>query len=198
MIKNKEITRLEHSRVKLSLTIDKESAEKEYADILADYAKKAQMPGFRKGKVPPSVLERKFGDSIKAEAVEKIIEESLKTVFEEIEEKPLSFEAPELQEEYKLSFDEDFSFAVAYDIYPTVDLGPYTGLTVEKPRVKITEDDEKRELDALVEQNSFIVEKEGVAEKDNRVTVDCWELDEAGGEVPNSRKPDMSLTVGGG
>ncbi|MCL1817843.1 MAG: trigger factor [Spirochaetaceae bacterium] len=198
MIKNKEITRLEHSRVKLSLTIDKESAEKEYSGLLAKYSKEAHIAGFRKGKVPPAVLERKFGDSIKAEAAEKIIEENLKTVFAEIEEKPITFEAPELQDDYKLSFDEDFSFAVAYDIFPAVDMGPYTQLTVEKPQVNITEDDEKRELDALVEQNSFVVEKDGTAEKDNTATVDFWELDETGEEIPGSRKQDMPFTVGGG
>jgi trigger factor len=198
VIKNKEITRLEHSRVKLSLTIEKETAQKEYDSLLKDYSKKMQMPGFRKGKVPPAVLERKFGDSLKAEAAEKIIEDSLKTVFEEIEEKPMTYEAPELQEDYKLSFDQDFSFTVAYDTFPKVEVGPYTGLTIEKPAVKISEEDEKRELDVLVEQNSFIVEKDGQAEKDNTATVSYWEIDEGGAEIPNTKKTDMPLVVGSG
>ena len=197
VIKNKEIVHLEHSRVKLSLTIDKESVQKEYAALLADYSKQAHIAGFRKGRVPAAVLERKFGESIKAEASEKIIESSLKTAFDEIEEKPLHYETPKLEGDFELSFDKDFFFAVSYDIFPKVDMGPYTGLTLEKPLIKITEEDEKRELDVLVEQNAFVVEKDGAAEKTNTATVDFWELDEAGKEIPNSRKQDMTLTVGG-
>jgi trigger factor len=197
VIKNKEITRLEHSRVKLSITIDKDAAEKEYANLLADYAKKTQLPGFRKGKVPPSILERKFGEIFKAEVAEKIIKDSLTAVFEEIEEKPLIYEAPELQEDYKITFGEDFFFAVAYDTFPKVELGPYTGLTVEKPVVKISGEDETRELEAIVEQNSFIVEKDGAAEKGDTATIDCWEVDAAGEEIANTKKQDMPLEVGG-
>ncbi|MDR1626762.1 MAG: trigger factor [Spirochaetia bacterium] len=198
MIKNKEITHLEHSRVKLTLTIEKEAAAEEYSKLLSDYSKKIQLPGFRKGKVPVAVLERKYGDSLKAEVVQKIIEDSLKTVFQDIEEKPLPYMVPELQEDYKLGLDQDFCFTVAYDIFPTVELGPYTGLTVEKPSVKITGDDQKRELEVLVEQNSFIVEKDGAAEKDNTATLAYWELDEAGAEIPNTRKKDIPLVVGAG
>jgi trigger factor len=180
------------------LTIDRETAQKEYESLLKNYSQKMQLPGFRKGKVPPAVLERKFGDSLKAEAAEKHNEDSLKTVFEEIEEKPITFEAPELQEDYKLTFDQDFSFAVAYDTFPKIEVGPYTGLNIEKPAVKIAEEDEKRELDALVEQNSFIVEKDGQAEKENTATVSYWEADEAGAEIPNTKKTDIPLIVGSG
>ncbi|MDR1316906.1 MAG: trigger factor [Spirochaetales bacterium] len=198
MIKNKEITPLEHSRVKLSLTIEKEAAAREYAGILGEYSKKIQLPGFRKGKVPSAVLERKFGDSLRAETIQKIIEGSLKSAFEEIAEKPLPYAVPELQDDYKLSLDEDFTFVVAYDIFPKLELGPYTGLSVERPSIKITGDDLKRELDAIVAQNSFVVEKDGAAEKDNMAVINCWELDGEGTEIPHTRKTDLPLTVGAG
>jgi trigger factor len=198
VIKNKEIIHLEHSRVKLSVTIGKEDAAQEYNKILGDYSKKIQLPGFRRGKVPAPVLERKFGDSIKAETMEKIIESSLKTVFEEIEEKPLAYAVPELQEGCTLTPDQDFSFTVTYDIYPKIELGPYTGLALEKPSIRITEDDLKRELDVLVEQNSFLVEKSGAAEKEDMATVNYWEIDEAGTEIPHTRKTDRPSIVGAG
>jgi trigger factor len=198
VVTNKEIQHLDKSQVKLSITVNKEDAEKEYRTILADYAKKAQIDGFRKGKVPPEVLERKFGEGIKAEAGQKVIEESLKTVFEEIEEKPLPYSVPELNEDFELSFDKDFSFSVTYDVFPKIELGPYTGLDVEEPVVKISAEDEKRELDALVEQNSFVVEKEGAAAKEDIATVSYWETDDTGDEVPNTRKQDFVLTIGSG
>lgn len=198
MIKSKEISHLDNSQVKLSITINKEDAEKEYRGILSEYAKKAQIDGFRKGKVPPAVLERKFGEGIRAEASQKLIEDSLKSIFEEIEEKPLPYSMPDLQDDFELAFDKDFSFTVTYDIFPKIELGPYTELTVEEPAVKITAEDEKRELDALVEQNSFVVEKDGAAAKEDTATVNYWELDEAGAEIPQTRSQDFVFAIGSG
>lgn len=198
MIINKEVDRLENSQVKLSVTVDREAAEKEYRTLLANYARNAQIDGFRRGKVPPLVLERKFGEGIRAEAGQKIIEESLKTIFQEIPEKPLPFAAPELQEDLQLSFDKDFSFSVVYDIFPTIEMGPYTGLTVEEPVVKVTEEDEKRELEILVDQNSFVVEKDSGAARGDTATVTYRELDPSGAEVPGSRKEDFVFVIGSG
>ena len=198
MIANKEIQHLDKSQVKLSITVKKDDAEKEYRKLLAEYSQKAQIDGFRRGKVPATVLERKFGEGIKAEVGQKLIEESLKEAFEEIEEKPLPYAHPELQEDFELSFDKDFSFSVTYDIYPKIEIGPYTGLTVEQPEVEITAEDEKRELDALVEQNSFVVEKDGAAAKDDSATLTYWEQDEQGAEVPNTKRQDFAFVIGSG
>lgn len=198
VVANKEIQHLDKSQVKLSVTVRKDDAEKEYRKLLAEYSGKAQISGFRRGKVPAEVLERKFGEGIKVEAGQQIIEDSLKEIFSEIEEKPLPYSVPELQDDLEFSFDKDFCFSVTYDIYPKIEVGPYTGLTVEQPEVDVTEDDEKRELDALVEQNSFIVEKDGAAAKDDSATVNYWEVDDQGNEIPNTKRQDFTFVVGSG
>ena len=60
----KEVTALANSSVKLSVTIAKEDTEQSYKETLAKYAKSVQIPGFRKGKVPVPVLERKYGEPL--------------------------------------------------------------------------------------------------------------------------------------
>ena len=72
MVASKEIKCLEKSRVELSVKVDKEFVKKEYDELLAKYSKTAHIKGFRPGKVPASVLERKFGDSLVNEAGFKI------------------------------------------------------------------------------------------------------------------------------
>ena len=67
-----EFTKLEKSAVKLTVTIAKKDVEESYKTTLSKYVKNAQIPGFRKGHVPASVLERKFGESIKADSFEYI------------------------------------------------------------------------------------------------------------------------------
>ena len=91
MIKDKKVEKLENSAVKLTVTVDQDAVAKEYKDLVSGYAKNAQIKGFRKGKVPTEVLERKFGDSFRFETMQKVLEESLRTVFDEIDEKPLPY-----------------------------------------------------------------------------------------------------------
>jgi trigger factor len=65
----KEFKSLEKSAVELTVTIEKAEVESAYKSTLANYVKHAQIPGFRKGHVPQNVLERKYGESIKADTI---------------------------------------------------------------------------------------------------------------------------------
>jgi trigger factor len=203
MIASKEIKPLENSAVQLTVTVEKEAAKKEYNDLLKVYAQKAQIRGFRKGKVPASILEKKYGEGIREEATVKLIEESLKKVFEEIEEKPLPYSQPELAEEKELEKIEDgkdYTFSVVYDVFPEVTLGAYEGFEIEVPDVKIKKEDETRELDQIREQNSMVVEKPDGAKaaKEDNLTITYAELDEEGNEIEGSRREDFVFTVGSG
>ncbi len=203
MVTNKEVENLENSSVKLTVTVDKDEAKSKYDELLKKYAKQAHIKGFRKGKVPTNVLEQKYGQGIKEEAMVNIIEESLKQVIDEVEDdkKPLPYSRPALADEdnTELSFYEDFTYAVTYDIYPEVKVGEYKGLEIEVPQVKVKKEDEERELESIRDQNSMVVEKEGGAvEKDDIVTVDYVELDDNDQEVEGTERSDFVFTVGTG
>ena len=158
MVADKKVKELEGARAELTITVDAASVEKAYAAQLAKYAKEVQIDGFRKGKVPASVLERKFGDSIREESTFKVMEEGLEEALKDIpdNQKPIPFSTPELQnEESLLPFkkDQDVTFSVIYDIYPRVELPEYKGLTVEVPTVEITDKDVE-DKDSLVVYSS--------------------------------------------
>ncbi len=200
MIANKDIERLDNSAVKLTVTVEQSALKQEYDDLLAKYAKSAQIKGFRKGKVPASVLERKFGEGIKQEAAANSIEKSLKELFDEIEEKPLPYVTPELQdEELDPDLDKDLTFTVTYDIFPEIKLGEYKGLDIEVPKVTVTKEDEQRELDEIRDRNAVVTDKldETVA-KDDIVTIDYAELDEKGEEKEETKREGFVFTVGTG
>ena len=59
MVVSKEIARLEHSAVKLTVTVGKNDVKGQYDDLIKSYGKSIQIKGFRKGMVPRDVLERK-------------------------------------------------------------------------------------------------------------------------------------------
>jgi trigger factor len=199
VVADKKIERIENSAVKLQITVKQADAKSEYDKLLQDYSKKAQIKGFRKGKVPVNILERKFGEGLKVEAGQNIIEECLKEVFDKIEEKPLPYAMPELDGELEFDFDKNFSFTVTYDVYPEIELGTYKELEIEESVVKILKEDETRELKAIQEQNAVVFEKEdGPVKKDNTVIINYVELDDDGNEKEETRAQDFTLTVGSG
>ena len=204
MAVSKEITRLEKSSVRLSLTIPKEDVASGYQGVLGEYTKNAQLPGFRKGKVPPAVLERKFGDSLKSEALGKILEKAMEEVFDgdmlSIDERPLQYSQPRMENEPKLDFEQDLVFSLVYDVRPTVSLGQWKGLEVEVPESEIGDDDIARELEAVRERNSFVLDRDDGAQAQDGdiVTISYCELDENGEALPDTGRDDFAYTLGSG
>lgn len=202
MIVNKNLENLENSAVKLTVTVSKDAVNKEYSDLLGKYSKSAHIKGFRKGKAPASVLEQKFGDSIKGEATMNLMENGLKEAYEDVEKKPLPYATPVLQEddeEVLIELDKDFTFAVVYDTMPDVKIGEYKGIEIESPVCKIMKKDVDRELETLREQNAVVVEKtEGKAAKGDIVNIDYVELDADGNEIEDTKREDFVFTIGTG
>ena len=200
----KKFTPLEKSSVKLTLSIPKEDAQAEYQTLLNDYCKKLQLPGFRKGKVPREVLERKFGESLKGEALSVIIEKAVGEVFDDEElsrqERPLPYSRPELGETPALDFDKDLEFSLVYDVLPAITIGAWKGLTVEAPDAEISDEDIKRELEQLRERNAIVLDRDDDARAQNNdvVTVDYWELGDTGEPLPNGGRSDFAFTLGTG
>jgi len=201
MVTQKDVQNLEHSSVKLTITVDGAEAQKKYDELLKKYAKSAHIKGFRKGKVPPKILEQKYGEGIRQEATIEVIDAGLKEALEDVEQQPLPYAQPRLDDEENIDMTpgQDFTFSVIYDVYPDIEVGEYKGLEVEVPDVKVLKKDEKRELENIQEQNSMVVEKQGgKVEKDDIVTIDYVELDEGGNEKPDTSRSDFVFTVGTG
>lgn len=161
----------ENSQIVLKVTIDKGEVKKSYQDILIDTQKNIQMPGFRKGKVPVSILEMRFKDSLLAEASSKLIDDSYKEVIEKVEKKPLNFATPKLEEFKKMDLNEDFVYQVTYDVYPDIKIGEYKGIEVEKDEITVTDEDINKEIEGFVKEFATIESKEGNIEDNDVVQV---------------------------
>ena len=203
MVTEKNVKELENSQASLTLTVDAATIEKAYQERLAKYAKTIEMPGFRKGHVPTSVIERKFGKGIREESTFDCMEENLKETIETLEDsqKPLPYSVPELQDEESLrpfKKDSDITFTVKYDIYPKFDLPQYTGLEVEVNKGEVTEEDINSEIKKLQDQNAMVVKKNGPAAEGDIVNVDYSELDAEGNVIENTERKGFTFTLGSG
>jgi len=201
---SKEIVRLEHSAIKLSVTVAKADVRAQYDELIASYAKNVQLPGFRKGKVPREVLERKFGESLKGELVGRVMEKAIQELMEAedfpAESKPIAYSTPSVTDEPQLDFDRDLSFSVTYDAFPAVQVGNYKGLEIETPLADIGSEDLNRELDQIRERNAIVLDKDDgeKAVSGDVVTVSYSELDEEGAVIGGTERQDYVFTLGTG
>ena len=201
MVADKKLTELENSQMALTITVDAETLEKAYNEKLSKYTKEIQLPGFRKGKAPSSMIEKKFGDAIREEISFDTMETELKGVIETLEndQKPLPYCTPVLQDEEKLvpfKKNEPVTFTVHYDVRPKFELAQYTGLEVEFKDAKVTESDIDAEVKKYQEQNAMVIAKDGAVEKGDIVTCDYAEIGEDGSEVASTSRKDFTFTVG--
>jgi trigger factor len=195
----KEVELLENSQVKLKVRIPGDDIRKEYDALLKEYCSKARLPGFRKGKVPPDVLVRKLGPALLEETRVQVLEKSISEVLEGVEKKPLPYGSPDVKADEALALGKDYSFEIVYDTYPTVELGPYTGIEFDQPEYEISDEDIGRELETVREQNALFTEKAGgVVETGNIVNIDYHELDNDGNEKPGTRREAFVFEVGTG
>ncbi len=201
----KKIEKLENSAVKLTVTVPQKEVQSNYNQIVNKYAKTIQIPGFRKGKAPVAVLERKFGEALKADIASDIIEKALEEVFSDIDKndeanRPLPYAQPKMDEAPKLDINSDFSFSLTYDVMPQVDVKHIESVTIKEPQVKIGEAELKEELEAIRERNAVVIDKKDTeaAAKDDIATVDYWEIDDDGKEADKSKREDFTFTIGSG
>jgi trigger factor len=201
---SKELKHLEHSVVQLTLTIGKNDVRSHYDELIGEYVKSAVIPGFRKGKVPRGVLERKFGEALKEEALSKVINKALTEVFDgenfAREDKPLPYSTPRLEGEPALDFNKDLSFSVIYDVLPKVTVGIWKGLEVEVPDVSVSDEDIARDLSSIQERNALVLDRDddAVSAKNDVVTIDYCELDTDGNPAENTNRKDFVFTLGSG
>ncbi|MBN2810767.1 trigger factor [Treponema zuelzerae] len=199
---NKQFTKLEKSRVQLDVTIGKEEIAKGYSDLLQKYSRTMQLPGFRKGKVPVAVLEKKYGEALKGDVAGDIMEKALGEIFEASNEheRPLPYSQPVLDKAPEFDLEKDLSFSVTYDVFPEVKLGKVDGFKLALPVVAIGDAEMKEELEAIRERNAIVVDcNDGdKAKKDFIATVNYSELDDSGAEIAGTQRQDFVFTIGTG
>lgn len=200
MISSKNIERLEHSAVKLSVVVPRDQVKNVYDGMLAEYARDVRIDGFRRGHVPASVLLRKFGEELKIEAMSRVMEKAVEEAVKDLEEKPLAYATPTLDGTPDFDAEKDFAFAVSYDIFPSVSIGEWKGLEIEVPQAEISAEDEERELAELRERNAIVVERDDSAQaaKGDVLTVAYREISAEGAAVPGSERTDFTFELGTG
>ena len=200
---SKKIEELEKSAVKLTVTVAKEDVAENYNQIITKYAKNAQIPGFRKGHVPVAVLERKYGNALKADVTADIIDKALNELFSDENEKeirPLPYAQPQMESMPEFDTTKDLTFTVTYDVFPKVKDIDLKGVSIKETQSEVGDKELEEELKAIQERNATVIDKKDdeTAEKDNIVTINYAELGEDGKVIESSKREGFVFTIGTG
>ncbi|WP_421918017.1 trigger factor [Marinifilum sp.] len=126
-------TNIDDLNAVIKLQIVKEDYESRVNDVLKDYRKKANINGFRQGKVPMGVIEKMYGTPVLAEEVNKLLSEELTKYIRENDLKILGEPLPNETEQKEINWGTDTDFEFAFDIA----LAPEYNLNLSK-RDKLT------------------------------------------------------------
>ncbi|EKE01046.1 MAG: hypothetical protein ACD_21C00232G0006 [uncultured bacterium] len=131
---------------KLTITVLADRIENEAQAKLHKIAATAKMPGFRPGKVPFAMLQKRYSDSAHADTIEKLMRE---TYAEAVKQEKLNPAGMPRIEIISAKQKEPFIYSAVLEIYPEVKLGDLGQIKVEKTVAKLTDDDVNEMLEKL-------------------------------------------------
>lgn len=130
----------------LDILVEPERVKNKISELTETYAKRAEVPGFRKGKAPKPVLEKRYGSALEAAALEQLIDEVYKETIEEKQIKPLT--TPKVTD-YNLSEDKQLSFKISFEIIPDFELKEYKNLKLKRQEPTGFDEEFERRLKLL-------------------------------------------------
>ena len=114
--------------------------------ILQSLAKKARIDGFRKGKIPATILRQRFGASAKADATNEVVSETLEEALTDADVSPAA--QPSLTNVDTESSD-NFIYTIEFEVYPEVSVAPLSSLNIDQISATVSDEDEERALQDL-------------------------------------------------
>ncbi len=155
----------------LRIELESEKVNKVWEAVTADYTKFAKLPGYRAGKAPKAVIEKKFKKEIREELEKKLLSDSCR---EAISEKKLRVLSLAQIDDVELAEDKTMKFTATLVTHPDFELPTYKGLVVPLKPTDVTEAEIDESLENLRDQAadfSDITEDRG-AQMDDFVVVD--------------------------
>ncbi len=137
----------------LVLDIPAEEVSKAYRTVTGNYRKYAKIPGFRAGKVPDSVIRRRYADGIRKEVVDSLLPERFNKAVLDLGIKPVG--EPRVTE-LTIEDGQPLHVKAVFEFIPEFSIEDYQKVTVEKPPVEVAEEEFRRELEHLRESHATI------------------------------------------
>lgn len=168
------VEKLSPTRVKLSITVTPDELKPSIDHAYQHIAEQVNVPGFRKGKVPPPIIDQRIG---RAEVLNHAVSEGLDRFYREAADaekvRPLGRPQADVTTwPSEKDFSGDLQFTVEVDVRPDFALPNYEGLKLEVDPVEVTPDDVESELENLRTRFGTLVTVDRPAKTGDFVSID--------------------------
>jgi trigger factor len=187
-----EITKSEgvERRIRVSVPAADVSAETE--KIARRYASSARLPGFRKGKAPSAMVRKRFAEEIRKDTIESLLREAYETV---VTREKLQLVTQPHAHDVKFAEGEPLTFEIHCEVRPEITLSRVHGFSVSRPKITVTDDMVREQIDQLREARASWAPVEERPLEGDLVTVALASA-EANGEVGEANEYKIELGKG--
>ncbi|MDZ7338154.1 MAG: trigger factor [candidate division KSB1 bacterium] len=176
----------------ITITFPAESVVPRLDEAYARYQKRLNLQGFRKGKVPRSLLRDMFGKEIEGAVFEQLVEEVYPGIIAEYQLKPVG-SANITETTYEP--DKGLKVTLIVDVEPDIRVERYKGLTVEHEVYQVGDRDVDEMLEKIRRDNAMVTPVEGGAELGDIVAMDVQRLDRTGVPILGERYEDRRIEL---
>ncbi|HTU50636.1 MAG TPA: trigger factor [Acidobacteriaceae bacterium] len=138
----------------VDVEVPADEVSRAFATVVKQYRRAARIPGFRAGKVPESVIRRKFADQIQQDVLEQILPPHFRAEIEKQGVQPVS--QPQVTSMHLVD-GEPMRFQAAFEVLPAIDIAGYDQVKVDRPNTTLDDAEFESEL-AHVRDSHAIME----------------------------------------
>ncbi|MDD6088328.1 MAG: trigger factor [Desulfovibrionaceae bacterium] len=187
------------TRKTLTLSFTAEEVNALLDEGVASYRNDVALPGFRKGKVPATMIEKRFGDEIRATVTQNTLQKNVDAALREKNLRPVGG----MNADYSTLFARNIGFAckVTFDTLPEIDFPVYEGVEVNQDKVAdVTDADVAAVLDQLQHNYADVVNASEVRcpKEGDAAVVDYEGFDEKGEPVADVKGVNLTVNIGKG
>lgn len=184
-----EIAKHEHE---LEVTLTYDEIKPEIEEAYNKERKKISIDGFRKGKAPLHVIKKMYGESIEFQAAESISNKKFWDIADADGLKPIS--TPKLVD---IDFvqGEKLHFKVSYEVKPELELIDYKDLEIEKPILKVRDEDVESELTRTLKSHVIYIETDVIEDNKCRFVANLQRVNEDLTPFEGSRTENLTVDL---
>ncbi len=164
-----EVVKLEGLSRRLSVVVPAQRFQEAYKERLKEVAKNVRIPGFRSGKIPFDVIEKKFGKIVMGDVASELMQAGFQQA---VTDNQLKVAGSPRVTPGPIVKDQDLKFEVAFETVPEINLADFHQAKVEKFQAEVTEEDMQRMLGKLRRQHAHWHPVSRAAALEDRVKID--------------------------
>lgn len=188
-----KVNDLNTSEKELEVTLSYSEIKDDIDSEVKKRTKNIQLPGFRKGKAPFSIIKKMYGDALEYEASEKVANTQFWKIAKEKEIFPIG--QPTMTD---LHFhpNEELHFKVQFETYPVLEVKEYTDQEIEIPDFEVKDEEIEQEIKYIKQANANQADAEAVGEDDNYlIDIDLQRINEDGTSYQESQKQNIKVDL---